>query len=171
MAQLCSGLIQPQHSPQMASGWEGRVAGPRHLRGSWAALFPQTALTGLQGVSSDPPLLPGLRLKWERVSLSVLLSKCHCPHPPLPSPALARTHWAAAAVLQVVVPTIIALHLPGDVLLGSWKRRTHVVSSKIMHGKSVSTIKLYYAAIFSPYSFWNLLYKQVFWEVLPSFEE
>lgn len=28
-----------------------------------------------------------------------------------------------AVVQQVVVPSIIALHLPGDALLGSWKRQ------------------------------------------------
>lgn len=45
-----------------------------------------------------------------------------CPVPPSPSPGLALTHRAVAVVQQVVVPAIVALDLPGDALLGSWKR-------------------------------------------------
>lgn len=108
-----SDLIQPQRGRQMVSGVGRKSGRATTQRETWAAWFPHTALPGLPGTSSDPP---GLRLKWERLSLSVPLSKCHLSPPTAAIPALTRTHRAAAVVLQVVVPAIIALHLPADVL-------------------------------------------------------
>lgn len=78
------------------------------------------------------------------------------PMPPLAP--LALTHRAVAVVQQVVVPAIVALHLPRDALLGSCNRQNppHEQQEKSMKQASPLEDYIYIVTFFPPMFFLRL---------------